>query len=326
MFVVFDLETTGFHESTCDVIEFAYILFDDNNNVVQSEQLYFYYKGMSWGEEAYKVHQIPMSFLEQYEDKFEENLIKMYTVLNRANVAGHNCIRFDCPFVKTWLMRMGIRNLEFGVIQDTMKAFQPVYHAKRIKLTRLCEQQGLTPDGIRMMQNVWFPNADPSRPHEASYDVTATALLVLQGIDKKLIMFEPLNTIDNSVSANDLSAMYEESHITTDPKRFIVELETDSGDHLYHFVNHDYQSHVDVTPTEGDVRSYDTVHKLFPLVLVEDGRETFIARHNGVVYQLEMRRGDRDIFSIMAEWGTMTDEDLDISKVIANTFGSNPAS
>ena len=34
MFVVFDLETTGFSELNNDVIELAYIMFDDNNNFV----------------------------------------------------------------------------------------------------------------------------------------------------------------------------------------------------------------------------------------------------------------------------------------------------
>lgn len=47
MFVVFDIETTGLSTTSCDIVQFAYIMFDSNNMFVKAENLYYYYEGMS---------------------------------------------------------------------------------------------------------------------------------------------------------------------------------------------------------------------------------------------------------------------------------------
>lgn len=192
MFVVYDIETTGFSELNSDVIEFAYIAFDDNNTFIKSEQLYFYYDGMSWSEEAYAVHHISLDFLKTQKDKFRENLLKMYSILNHNNVVGYNNNHFDNPFVKTWLMRMGIRNLEFKISQDLMVCFRPFYHKARIKLVKLAEMCGITPDTVNRYLPMYFPEIKNSHAHEAAYDVVMTALLCFIGMSKKLVTFKPL--------------------------------------------------------------------------------------------------------------------------------------
>ena len=192
MFVVYDLETTGLSEINDDIIEFAYIAFDDNCNFIQSEQLFFYYRGMSWSEDAYKVHHISLDFLETQADKFKENLLKMYAILNHNNVVGYNNNHFDNPFVKTWLMRQGIRNLEFKVTQDVMLAYRPIYKKSKIKLTKLSDMMGYTPELINQYMNIYFPQVGNSQAHEAAYDVVATALLTLSAIPKHLIAFKSI--------------------------------------------------------------------------------------------------------------------------------------
>lgn len=321
MFVVFDLETTGFSELTCDVIEFAYIMFDDNKNVVKSEQLYFYYKGMSWGEDAYKVHGIPLSFLETHKDKFKENLIKMYTVLNHSNVVGHNIIKFDCPFAKTWLMRQGIKNLEFGVIQDTMKAFKPIYKSRSIKLTKLAEICKITDESVNYMLSIWFPGAKPSRSHEAAFDVVQTALITLQGLNKRLIMFEPLIKDNVVITDKEMSSMYEESTITNDPNRFLVKL-SDGGITTYHFINHDYSSYVDLIPTETDISNMEAIGRLFPLEFEKTEDGSYEAEYNGVTYCVIIDKDTSDTFLMKTPYITMTDTDFDIIKIIRNNFNT----
>lgn len=191
MFTVFDLETTGFSGSTDDVIQFSYIRFDNLNQAYDAGCLYFYYDGMSWSEDAYEVHHISQDFLRQYRDDFKKNCLKMWTILAGANVVGHNVKGFDCPFAKAWLARMGLMNLTYGIINDTMQAFKPVTHRDKVKLVKLSEMNGLTPDVINNAASMWFGTTDEMRAHNATYDTTATAMLTLIALNKGYMSFEP---------------------------------------------------------------------------------------------------------------------------------------
>lgn len=191
MFVVFDLETTGLSSMQNDIIQFSYIMFDSNNMFVRADNLYFYYEGMSWSQEVADIsHGISLDFLKTQADKFKENVIKMYTVLNHANVCGHNSNSFDCPFVKNWLKRMGLSDFEFGIQQDTMLAFRPYTKRARIKLTKLAAMCGLSDAEIDYATKLWFGITESTQSHDARFDTAMTALLTIGGINKKLITFD----------------------------------------------------------------------------------------------------------------------------------------
>ena len=191
MFVVFDLETTGLSSMQNDIIQFSYIMFDSNNMFVRADNLYFYYEGMSWSQEVADIsHGISLDFLKTQADKFKENVIKMYTVLNHANVCGHNSNSFDCPFVKNWLKRMGLSDFEFGIQQDTMLAFRPYTKRARIKLTKLAAMFGLSDAEIDYATKLWFGITESTQSHDARFDTAMTALLTIGGINKKLISFD----------------------------------------------------------------------------------------------------------------------------------------
>lgn len=191
MFVVFDLETTGLSSMQNDIIQFSYIMFDSNNMFVRADNLYFYYEGMSWNQEVADIsHGISLDFLKTQADKFKENVIKMYTVLNHANVCGHNSNSFDCPFVKNWLKRMGLSDFEFGIQQDTMLAFRPYTKRARIKLTKLAAMCGLSDAEVDYATKLWFGITESTQSHDARFDTALTALLTIGGINKKLISFD----------------------------------------------------------------------------------------------------------------------------------------
>lgn len=327
MFVVFDLETTGFSSVSSDVIQLAYIVFDSNNMFVKAETLYFYYEGMSWSEDAYNVHHIPLDFLRKHKDKFRENLIKAYSVLNHANVIGHNSEDFDCPFIRNWLRRMGIAGLEFGVRNDTMKAYRPLTRKARIKLTALCRMMNITDDIVNQMTQIWFNDSGEFAHHNAAFDTTATALLTLRGIDRNLIAFAPMNRSaaetsgNSSINADTMLDMEDAKPI--DPKRFLLELH-DGGkqsETWYQFVNHDKNAYAETVPVGTDVNNMSASNLLFPVVLVrqDDSDNTYTCEHEGVSYVFV--QGDSgDTFTMKTPYGEFTDNDVDISAIIRNNF------
>lgn len=211
-FVVFDIETTGFSSITCDIIQFAYCEFH-GGQFVKAENLYFYYDGMSWSDEAEQVHKISRDYLKQYRDDFKTNLLKMYSVLNRSNVCGHNSNHFDCPFVRNWLSRMGMGDFEFGIKQDTMVDMRPIHKRPRIKLTKLSELCGLTQESINYATNMWFGDSNIRNSHDAAYDVTATALITLKGLREGCISFGIKEVVDVPVDESSFDFVAEENNV-----------------------------------------------------------------------------------------------------------------
>ena len=130
----------------------------------------------------------------------------MYTVLNHANVCGHNSNSFDCPFVKNWLKRMGLSDFEFGIQQDTMLAFRPYTKRARIKLTKLAAMCGLSDAEIDYATKLWFGITESTQSHDARFDTAMTALLTIGGINKKLISFDRIvaPSINEDIDDSDL--------------------------------------------------------------------------------------------------------------------------
>jgi hypothetical protein len=285
---------------------------------------------MSWSEEAYAVHKISLDFLKTQKDKFRENLIKMFSVLHHANVIGHNSKHFDCPFAKTWLMRMGIRNLEYGIIQDTMTAYKPLTHTARISLSKLSARMGITDEQVRTLLPIWFPGTQSVHAHEAAYDVVETAILTLRGIEKKLISFESLVHLQKDVSDNDISGMFESDSKEKDPHGFLVKLldyKANASEAYLYFVNHDNSQFANVIPTDADKDLAVHEHKYLPLLLNQESGNSpyYTILNNGTTYRLKKFNstiGDEvgDVFSIITEYGALSDSEVDITKIIERNF------
>lgn len=305
-YVVFDIETTGFMSTKDDIIQFAYALFDANNQFVKSEVLYFYYEGMSWSEEAYVVHNIPLSLLKEHADKFYENCIKMYTVLNMANVIGYNSNSFDCPFVNNWLLRRGLRKFEFMSTTDVMLSLRPLTKKSRIKLTKLSELCNITPDVIKNVMSLWFPDNTGKSAHDAAYDVTATALLALMGIRKGYISMYA-KPEDKS------ETQYDYSSIEVIDKGLPV---YDNG-----FVLNVAGTDIVFNPDSSKYKMLEPTQSMFkipiPFRRVDDFK--YEMEYNEVKFVFE-EIGDKDIFTIINPYTSITSESYDMLPILRNIF------
>ena len=306
MFVVFDLETTGLSSMQNDIIQFSYIMFDSNNMFVRADNLYFYYEGMSWNQEVADIsHGISLDFLKTQADKFKENVIKMYTVLNHANVCGHNSNSFDCPFVKNWLKRMGLSDFEFGIQQDTMLAFRPYTKRARIKLTKLAAMFGLSDAEIDYATKLWFGITESTQSHDARFDTAMTALLTIGGINKKLISFDRIVAPSINEDIDDSELDMDDSVTATaqsfDPLGYYIQC---NGHPIA--VNHNKHKYVKMaTPNEVTDISMNK-DLLCPGDFKELEEGTYQAEFNGITMTVTQYENE-DIVSIKTPYGVIPD-------------------
>ena len=313
MFVVFDVETTGLSTVTDDILQFAYILFDSNNQFVRAENLYFYKDGMAWNQEvADKTHKLSLDFLHQYKDDFEANVAKMYATLNHANVCGHNVVGFDCPFVKNWLARQGLFNFEFGIVKDTMRDFKPLTKKSRISLTNLRRMFAELDDKtVSYTASVWFDADTSTFAHDARFDVAATALLTIYGIRKGLIRFvETTQTVDEFEEDINLVNDEDTGSLPVDSHSFVVNL---GGN--YHAMNHD-PKHLSAIVID-DVDKLATEHKLIPMQFNKSG-DNWILEDRGTTFTVTLDPDHGDKMTIKTPYGSLSSADIDPTEFIGN--------
>jgi DNA polymerase III alpha subunit (gram-positive type) len=174
LYTIADIETTGLSTTSHDIIQFAYINVNQNMSIHSSGVLYFYKDNMSWTEDAEAVHGISRNQLVQYKDDFDTNLRKMYVILQKSNLVGHNVSQFDYPFCKSYLDRNGMPTITPLSLNDTMKLYMNKFK-KRMKLTVLLEQLNINPDIVTSFTNNLFGTIRSS--HDARWDVVATMFL-----------------------------------------------------------------------------------------------------------------------------------------------------
>lgn len=176
LYTIFDVETTGFSGTADSVCQFAAITVNQNFFPVRTHNYYFYKEGMPWSDSAEAVHGLSRDFLKQYESEYNDNLIRMYTVLQHGNLAGHNCKGFDIPFVSQFLRREGLPELVVADCLDTMILWRPEFK-KRMKLVDLPGALGITEEQVLNTAKILFKKyPGERRPHDACYDTTATLL------------------------------------------------------------------------------------------------------------------------------------------------------
>lgn len=318
MYIVFDIESTGFDKANDDIIQFSYAAFDDNMQFVRAEELYYYYKGMSWSEEAYEVHKITLEELEKHADEFKQNLVKMYAILQYNYVIGFNSNRFDCPFCKIWLTRMGLPGLEFDDYLDMMLEYKPLTHRAKISLTNLCAFMNLTEDIIKKQMDIFFPTVQNRRPHDSAYDVTATSMLLHIAVQKNLIGYADSDgaAVIEQLDTGELFAQGK----PVDPKGLIVFLTNTKQAKVVnlYYINHDSNKYADLSVIPSTV-VLDRIRSgyVLPIVLFPDAADTtlYSTVYRGVKF---LCRADEMLMLLGDSY--RSDKDLPFDTIIKNTF------
>ena len=119
--IVVDIETTGYLKKDEKYIdgELTYVLSDkseilsvgyirvdlDTERIFDAGVLYFYKPYFEIENQAQSVHGLQRSFLEQFEDQFDDNLAMLETLLYNTVIIGKNSDAFDVPFLDAFLLK-----------------------------------------------------------------------------------------------------------------------------------------------------------------------------------------------------------------------------
>lgn len=193
LYTIFDLETTGLSGTSDSVCQFAFMTVNQNMFPVRGRNYYLYKEGMTWSEEAAAVHGLTREFLKQYADDYEQNLLHMYTVLQRGNLVGHNSNSFDIPFARQFMLREGFPIIQPEICYDTMLLWKQPF-GKRMKLSALPAALDIPEERIiHLAQIVFKVHAGDLRSHNACYDVAATACCLQAAVAKGLCSLQPVS-------------------------------------------------------------------------------------------------------------------------------------
>lgn len=233
---VLDIETTGFMSFVRDaegnsvlsdeseILEVAYMNFDMNTRkLLTYGTLYFYKPYFHVESSAQEIHHITRDFLEQYEDKFNENLVALNAMLQSTCVIGKNCKAFDIPMIKAFIRKhagdkMNIPDLVLRLnmsaynggrviyndpeyMIDLQSAFREefrhLYYEKNgylptpQKRGSLDEYVDLIPNGreaTEVVYNTYFKNKDRiTGSHGALYDVAMTYVVYCYANNKQIV-------------------------------------------------------------------------------------------------------------------------------------------
>jgi DNA polymerase III alpha subunit (gram-positive type) len=186
--ILWDIETTGFSKTNDVILSFAHAIFNkDMTDVEKAGVLYFYKEGQPRSHpEALAVHQLTDEFLMQFENEYTDNLQKMFKLLTRSNSVTYNGDSFDIPFASSFLSINGYGELVINSSIDIMKVWQPVFQ-RRVKLAFLTDELKVPKEIIEKLQKKWFGQVEGARHHNASYDVTVTALATLEAKRRGMI-------------------------------------------------------------------------------------------------------------------------------------------
>ena len=119
--LVVDIETTGYLDydtrmidgypeqilsDRSEILSVGYLRVDlDTNKIFDAGVLYFYKPYFQVESQAQKIHGLQRSFLEQYEDQFDDNLAMLEALLYDTEIIGKNSNSFDVPFLDAFLIK-----------------------------------------------------------------------------------------------------------------------------------------------------------------------------------------------------------------------------
>jgi DNA polymerase III epsilon subunit-like protein len=185
--VVLDIETTGWSRELDTPIEISYLKFNgDMTKVKDKGTLHLYKSGIHWTDEAEAKHGLTREYLSQFESQYSENLRRLYKLVYRSNLIGHNIVAFDFDFIKKFLRRELYGDVICNKMYDTMYIYRPEF-GKNMQLGNLTYELGATDEVLSMLHNLWFGEKPRQAWHSSTYDVTATTFCFLEAIRRNLV-------------------------------------------------------------------------------------------------------------------------------------------
>ena len=198
IYTALDAETTGFSKVFDSPVSVAYLSFNEKWEILDSGIMYF--DDDSIGESnpgAFEVHGLTKDFLSQYRGDFERNNRKLFKLMERGNLVGHNIKQFDVPFLSAYLRRQGFsqeteskskskvedRPVPMKVI-DTRSIYRPIFHTG-LTLDDLLYKADIPEVIIKLLLKKHFgEEAVQSGHHDARYDTVAAYLLFQYAVEK----------------------------------------------------------------------------------------------------------------------------------------------
>lgn len=195
LYTIVDIESNGLNRDTAEILEFGYIQIDKQCNIVRSGTLFFWKEG--WGVGRGDIHHLSSKFLEQYADEFDENLVKMFTIMYNGIILGKNSDNFDIPCILSFLSRhapvLANRKI-YGVLdmqtymapkfQEWQREVKHIANNKKGTLEEYIEMMGKTQDEVLREFEELFPDCPRKGAHSALYDVYMTYLTVKYAVEK----------------------------------------------------------------------------------------------------------------------------------------------
>ncbi len=100
-----DIETSGYDFRVNDILQVSFVRADENGNVHNAGNLYFYQPDFNVETDAYHVHGLTRENLMKYEADYTKNCAALHAIMQKGYIVGKNSDRFDIPFISGWLMR-----------------------------------------------------------------------------------------------------------------------------------------------------------------------------------------------------------------------------
>lgn len=140
---ILDIETTGYLKF--DVDSSGYSVLSDNSEILEvgfinvdmttcrpltHGTLYFYKPYFNVESDSQRVHKLTRDFLQQYEDKFTENLIALNALMQHAIIIGKNSEKFDIPFIEAFIKKHG--GDKFDIPALVLTADMKAYHGGHV--------------------------------------------------------------------------------------------------------------------------------------------------------------------------------------------------
>lgn len=230
MFIVFDVETTGFIKgenkdfSNLDnfprVVQLAYQLHDAQGKLIKQFAQIIKPEGFEIPYNAEKVHKISTARALKEGKELNSVLDEFIQDLQQVQViAGHNIISYDLPVITAELMRAGKDSNIFlnKIIKDTCSSKEVI---------EFCQLPGGKGGGYKMpnlgeLYEILFQEQF-ELAHNAAFDVQANTQVFFELLKRKIISIPNLNINVEQIEyeAPDLSDIYDtEKHFHKTPKK-----------------------------------------------------------------------------------------------------------